>query len=509
MSGFDKTQNEMKEINLLNTKNIINTKTDYVEDVKKRVSLDDVNQNELNIQKEYMKEMHLRSQEFRERKGTAPKFFSLAMGCQMNTHDSEKLEGMLSEMGYEKTDKELEADFVIYNTCCVRENAEVKVYGKIGWLKHYKKDKPDLMIALCGCMTQQETVIQTLKQKHRHVDIVFGTFNLYKLPELMVTRTKSNRSVYDIWQEHQEIVEDLPSIREYKFKSSVNIMYGCDNFCTYCIVPYVRGRERSRLPEDIVKEITILAEDGVKEITLLGQNVNSYGKGLENKTSFADLIRMVNEIDGIERIRFSTSHPKDISEDVIDAMRDCDKVCKALHLPFQSGSTRVLKAMNRHYTKEDYLDLIKNAKEKIPELVFSTDIMVGFPTETEEDFQHTLDVIQEVGFVTAYTFCYSKRTGTPAATMEDQVPEEVVKDRFNRMLKIINDIIYEKNKKYVGEVVDVLVESISRTEPTTILTGRTDKNSLVHFEGDSSLIGEIVPVKVYDHTTFYLKAERI
>lgn len=466
-------------------------------------------QHELELQQQYMQEISEISEKYRETKGTAPKFYSLAMGCQMNTHDSEKLEGMLYEMGYEKTNEELEADFVIYNTCCVRENAEVKVYGKLGWLKHYKKTNPNLMVALCGCMTQQETVINTLKQKHKHVDIVFGTFNLYKLPELMVTRTKSNRSVYDIWQEHQEIVEDLPSVREFSFKSSINIMYGCDNYCTYCIVPYVRGRERSRQPEDIVKEVEKLVADGVKEITLLGQNVNSYGKGLENNTSFADLIRMVNEVEGLERLRFSTSHPKDISDDLIDAMKDCDKVCKSLHLPFQSGSTRVLKAMNRNYSKEDYLNIIKKVKEKIPEMMFSTDIMVGFPGEEEEDFQDTLEVIREVGFTTTYTFCYSIRTGTPAATMENQVPEEVVKERFNRMLEVINGIIFDLNKKQIGKTVKVLVETVSRTEPTTILTGRADNNSLVHFEGDENLIGEIVPVKVYDHTTFYLKAERI
>lgn len=468
-----------------------------------------ITQNELQLQKDYMKEIHTISQDYRKKHGIAPKFYSLAMGCQMNTHDSEKLEGMLYEMGYEKTEEELEANFVIYNTCCVRENAEVKVYGKLGWLKHYKKTNPNLTIALCGCMTQQETVISTLKQKHKHVDIVFGTFNLYKLPELMVTRTKSDRSVYDIWQEHQDIVEDLPSVREFSFKSSVNIMYGCDNFCTYCIVPYVRGRERSRKPEDIVYEVKKLVADGVKEITLLGQNVNSYGKGLEDKTSFADLIRMVNDVEGLERLRFSTSHPKDISDDLIDAMKDCDKVCNSLHLPFQSGSTKVLKAMNRNYTKEDYLDIIKKVKEKIPNMMFSTDIMVGFPSETEEDFQHTLDVIREVGFTTTYTFCYSKRTGTPASTMENQISEEDVKDRFGRMLKVINDIIFDLNKKQIGNIVDVLVETVSRTEPTTILTGRADNNCLVHFEGDESLIGQIVPVKVYDHTTFYLKAEMV
>lgn len=468
----------------------------------------EMSNSEIQMQKEFMNEIYDINKEYELANGKKPKFFSLAMGCQMNTHDSEKLEGMLAEMGYEKTQEEIEADFVIYNTCCVRENAEVKVYGKLGWLKHYKKTNPNLLVALCGCMTQQEVVIDTLKSKHKHVDIVFGTFNLYKLPELMVTRKRSDRSVYDIWQEHKEIVEDLPSIREFKFKASVNIMYGCDNFCTYCIVPYVRGRERSRHPDDIIREIENLVADGVKEITLLGQNVNSYGKGLDFEISFAQLIRKVNEIENLERIRFSTSHPKDISDDLIDAMRDCEKVCKLLHLPFQSGSSKILKAMNRHYTKEDYLNIIRKVKEKIPDMTFSTDIMVGFPNETEEDFQDTLDVINEVGYTTAYTFIYSKRTGTPAATMEEQVPEHITKERFNRMLAIINTGIYELNKQQLGKELLVLVESITRTEPV-ILTGRANNNSLVHFEGDENLIGQIVPVKVFDHTTFYLKAERI
>ena len=306
---------------------------------------------ELARQMEYIREIRQENDRYFAETGKHKKFYSLAMGCQMNAHDSEKLEGMLDEMGYERTQEETEADFIIYNTCCVRENAELKVYGKLGWLKHYKKENPDAVVALCGCMMQQDTVLETIRQKYRHVDLVFGTFNLYKLPELMKTREESGCTVFDIWQENQEVVEDLPSIRHFPYKASVNIMFGCNNFCSYCIVPYVRGRERSRTPEDILAEVRKLAADGVKEVMLLGQNVNSYGKNLENPVSFAELLRMVNEVEGIERIRFMTSHPKDMSDELILAMKECDKVCKNLHLPFQSGSTEILKKMNRHYTK--------------------------------------------------------------------------------------------------------------------------------------------------------------
>ena len=465
---------------------------------------------ELARQFEYMYRLRLINEADEAKMGRKKKFFSLAMGCQMNVHDSEKLDGMLNEMGYEKTDIETDADFIIYNTCCVRENAEQKVYGKLGWLKHYKKINPNLTIALCGCMMQQDTVIQTLRERYRYVDIVFGTFNLYKLPELMATRIESNRTVYDIWQEQKEVVEDLPSIRQYPFKSSVNIMFGCNNFCSYCIVPYVRGRERSRRPEDILAEVRRLVQDGVKEITLLGQNVNSYGKNLEEPIDFAQLLRMINQVEGLERIRFMTSHPKDLSDDLIAAMRDCDKVCKYLHLPFQAGSTEVLRRMNRRYTKEDYLELVRKAREAMPDLALSADIMVGFPGETEEDFQETMEVIRAVKFSATFTFFYSKRTGTPAAIMEDQVPEAVAKDRFDRMLAEINPIIYELNKKQVGTTVTVLVEEVGGPQNgKTILTGRADNHALVHFAGGADLVGQLVPVKIIDNTTFYLTGERV
>lgn len=436
-------------------------------------------------------------------------FYSLAMGCQMNAHDSEKLEGMLSEMGYERTEEEKEADFIIYNTCCVRENAELKVYGKLGWLKHYKETKnPNAIIALCGCMMQQETVLATLCQKYRHVDIVFGTFNLYKLPELVATCMETGETVYDIWQEHQEVVEDLPAIRHFPYKASVNIMFGCNNFCSYCIVPYVRGRERSRTPEDILAEVRKLAADGVKEVMLLGQNVNSYGKNLENPVSFAELLRMVNEVEGIERIRFMTSHPKDLSDELIKAMAECDKVCKYLHLPVQSGSDEILKRMNRHYTKESYMELVRKAREAMPGITLSTDIIVGFPGETEEDFQKTLDVIRQSRYSTAFTFIYSKRTGTPAATMENQVPEDVVKDRFDRMLDVLNPIVHEVHQEQVGKVMTVFAEETSKQDKS-ILTGRADNNMLVHFPGTEDLIGQMIPVKIINNKTFYLIGERI
>lgn len=463
---------------------------------------------ELERQMEFIQQIRKENEAYTAKTGRQKKFYSLAMGCQMNAHDSEKLEGMLDEMGYVRTDEETDADFIIYNTCCVRENAELKVYGKLGWLKHYKKENPDAVVALCGCMMQQDSVLQTIRQKYRHVDLVFGTFNLYKLPELMKTREESKSTVFDIWQEHQEVVEDLPSIRHFPYKASVNIMFGCNNFCSYCIVPYVRGRERSRNPEDILEEIKKLVADGVKEVMLLGQNVNSYGKTLENPITFAQLLRQVNEIEGLERIRFMTSHPKDMSDELIAAMKDCDKVCKNLHLPFQSGSSEILKKMNRHYTKEGYLELVRKVKEAMPDITLSTDIIIGFPGETEEDFLETLDVIRQVRYCTAFTFIYSKRTGTPAATMENQVPEDVVKERFGRMLDVLNPIVHEVTQEQVGKVLPVLVEECSKQD-AGILTGRTEQNTLVHFAGDATLIGQIVPVKITENKTFYVIGERM
>lgn len=462
---------------------------------------------EIERQNEIMAKIRQKNDKELMETGKQKYYFNLAMGCQMNAHDSEKLSGMMEQMGYVETQDEIQADFVIYNTCCIRENAESKVYGKLGWLKHYKEKNPNLRIALCGCMMQQETVLETIGKKHRHVDIIFGTFNLYKLPELMEIREKSNRTVVDIWQEQKEIVENLPHIRKYPFKACVNIVYGCNNFCSYCIVPYVRGRERSREKDDILREIKELAKGGTKEIMLLGQNVNSYGKTLETPISFAELLREVNEIEGIERIRFMTSHPKDLSDALILAMKECDKVVNQLHLPVQSGSTEILRRMNRKYTKESYLEVVRKVKQAVPDMAISTDIIVGFPGETETDFEDTLDVVRQVGYASAYTFIYSKRTGTPAATMENQVPEEVVKERFERLLNTLNPLIHQVGEANVGKTYQVLVEDYN-SENEGILSGRAPNNSLIHFKGSADLIGQIVPVEVVENKTFYFIGER-
>lgn len=426
-------------------------------------------------------------------------------GCQMNVHDSEKLSGIMKDIGFIETDNENEADMIIYNTCCVRENAENKIFGKLGYLKHLKQKNKNLKIVLCGCMMQEEEVIKTIKQKYKHVDIIFGTFNLYKFPELLQTSLESNSMIIDIWKEHKEIVEDLPIIRENKYKASVNIMYGCNNFCTYCIVPYVRGRERSREVNDIVNEIKLLANDGVKEVTLLGQNVNSYGKTLSVPVSFAKLLTIINEIDGIERIRFMTSHPKDLSDELIEAMKNCSKVCNHIHLPIQSGSSRILKNMNRNYTKEQYLTLVDKIKKAIPDIAITTDIIVGFPGETDEDIEDTIDVVKKVKFNSAFTFIYSKRTGTPAAKIKDDIPDEIIKKRFNKVLDAVNENIYIKTSEQVGNTYKVLIEEQSKTE--NILSGRTNNNSLVHIKGNSELIGKILDVNIIDCKTFYLIGE--
>jgi len=454
-------------------------------------------------QETYIKQIRMQNDLEKSKTSKQKHYYIATFGCQMNAHDSEKLAGMLEQMGYQKTDQENEADFILYNTCCVRENAEQKVYGKLGYLKYLKDMNKDLIIAICGCMMQQDTVLNIIKSKYPHVDIIFGTFNIYKLPELLQTYLETKETVIDIWNEHKDIVEDLPSIRKYKFKASVNIMYGCNNFCTYCIVPYVRGRERSRQPEDILNEIKELVADGVKEIMLLGQNVNSYGKTLKDGISFAQLLRKVNEIEGLKRIRFMTSHPKDLSDELILAMRDCDKVCKSLHLPFQAGSTEILKKMNRKYTKEQYLELAEKIQNTIPDIALTTDIIVGFPGENEEDFQDTLDVVRKVRFSGVYTFIYSKRTGTPAATMEGEVPEEICQRRFNELQEVLQPIVYEKSQEFYGKTVEILVEEKSKNKDS-YLTGRTDSGHLVHFEGDTSLIGQFVNVEIIEAKTYYL-----
>lgn len=423
------------------------------------------------------------------------------LGCQMNARDSEKMTAILEYIGYEETDGPV-ADFVLYNTCTVRENANLKIYGRLGYLKNYKKKNPAMKIALCGCMMQEPDEVEKIRKSYSFVDLVFGTHNIYKLAELLYTQIQSESRVMDVWEEAKEIVEDLPGKRKYPFKTGVNIMFGCNNFCSYCIVPYVRGRERSREPEDILNEIRGLAADGVVEIMLLGQNVNSYGKTLENPMSFAELLRKVNEIEGLQRIRFMTSHPKDLSDELIEAMRDCDKVCAHLHLPLQSGSSAILEKMNRKYTKEKYLGLVEKIKAAMPELSLTTDIIVGFPGETEEDFEETLDVVRKVRYDSAYTFIYSKRTGTPAAAMENQVPEEVVKERFSRLLKEVQSISAEITDSRVGQIVPVLMEEVNEQDDK-LITGRLSNNAVVHVPGDISMIGKIFPVRLNESKGFY------
>ena len=422
-------------------------------------------------------------------------------GCQMNFKDSEKLAGILEEIGYVETETEA-ADFVLLNTCTVRENANQKVYGHLGILKNYKKKNPHMMIALCGCMMQEELVVEKLKESYRFVDIIFGTHNIYKLAELLQTRLESDRMVVDLWKDAKEIVEDLPSVRKYTFKAGVNIMFGCNNFCSYCIVPYVRGRERSREPEDIIHEIEDMVSEGVVEIMLLGQNVNSYGKTLEHPISFAQLLERVEQIPGLKRIRFMTSHPKDLSDDLITVMAKSEKICRHMHLPVQSGSSRLLERMNRRYTKEHYLELVRKLREAIPDISLTTDIIVGFPGETEEDFEETLDVVRQAEYDSAYTFIYSKRTGTPAANMPDQVPDDVVKERFNRLLQVVAESSAKRTGRLEGQTAEVLVEGISEQDPSMI-TGRLSNNLLVHFPGDESYIGKLCKVHLDQAKGFY------
>ncbi len=424
-------------------------------------------------------------------------------GCQMNENDSERLAGMLSEMGYSECDSRENSDLIIFNTCCVRENAEQKVYGHLGALKKLKKYNPNLIIAICGCMMQQPEIVEYIKKTYKHVDIIFGTHNLYKLPELLNTAIETKKVVIDVWDSTGSIAEKMPISRKDSLKAWVTVMYGCNNFCSYCIVPYVRGRERSRSIEEIRDEVETLARDGCKEITLLGQNVNSYGKDLEGNFTFAGLLRELNGIKGIERIRFMTSHPKDLSDELIYAIRDCEKVCEHLHLPVQAGSSKILEAMNRSYSKEQYLELLNKIRLQIPDITLSTDIIVGFPGETEQDFEETLDVVSKVKFDLAYTFLYSKRTGTPAAKNPNQVSEEIKKARFDRLIALQNSICYTINESLLGEEVEVLVEGISKNSKTTY-TGRTRGNKIVNFIGSEEIVGKLVKVKIENINSFSL-----
>ncbi len=432
------------------------------------------------------------------------KYLIRTFGCQMNEHDSEKISWILENMNYTSTHDIKEADFIIYNTCLIRENAELKVYGHLGALKALKKKKPDLMIAVCGCMMQKQEIRNVITSKHKHVDLIFGTNNIHKLPQLIANNLKTGETIIDILEDTREIDESIDANRKYSYKAFVNIMYGCNNFCTYCVVPYTRGRELSRDPNNILKEIRELANSGCKEITLLGQNVNSYGKSLDKSYTFPDLLRSIDKIKGIERIRFMTSHPKDLSDDLIECFGELDNLCPHLHLPIQSGSNKVLKEMNRKYTREDILDKINKLKLVNPDIAVSTDIIVGFPGESEEDFLKTIDLVKEVGFEFAYTFLYSVREGTIAAKMKEQIDYKVKHDRFQRLTDVLNDITLKDNKQLLGEVVKVLVEDTSKNNPD-VLTGRTDKFKLVHFKGDRNLIGKIVNIRIQDVKTFTLE----
>ena len=477
-------------------------------------------------------------------------------GCQMNSRDSEKISGILTEAGYKLTENELEADFVLFNTCTIRENANEHLYGRLGRLKQVKKKNPEMVIAICGCMMQEADEVLKMRTKYPYVDLIFGTHNFYMFAELyfellakrsgiyisaessiheMVASsdndlhkaeklksydTKKNkdeliklstRPVVSVWKDNEDIVEELPSLRKFPFKQGVNIMFGCNNFCSYCIVPYVRGREKSRLPEEIIKEVKKLGEDGVKEIMLLGQNVNSYGKNLETPMTFAELLKLVDEEAGkcgIERIRFMTSHPKDLSDELIEVMKNGKHICRQFHLPLQSGSSKILKRMNRHYDREGYMQRVYKLKEAMPDISISTDIIVGFPGEKEEDFNETLEVVREVEYDSAFTFIYSKRLGTPAASYDDQIDEEAVKKRFDRLLEVQNEIAEKNCIKLLNKELPVLFEEVNQQD-NSLITGRLENNALVHVRGNKELIGTIKNVKLTQAHGFYYTGEII
>lgn len=457
---------------------------------------------ELTLQKKYMKKAASYVADLEAQIGHKPLCCVTTFGCQMNARDSEKLLGILTQIGYTPTDREEEADFVIYNTCTVRDNANQRVYGRLGFLNSLKRKRPHLKIALCGCMMQEDSVIEKIRKSYRFVDLIFGTHNIFKFAELLVIMFENHEMIIDIWRETDQIVEDLPVNRKYPYKSGINIMFGCNNFCSYCIVPYVRGRERSREPKDILREIERLVADGVVEVMLLGQNVNSYGKNLDHPITFAQLLREVEQIEGLKRIRFMTSHPKDLSDELIEVMKHSDKICRHLHLPVQAGSDRILQAMNRRYTKEQYLTLVDKIKTAMPDIAITTDIIVGFPGETLEDVEETIDVVRKVQYDNAFTFIYSKRTGTPAAAMENQVPEEVVKVGFDRLLKVVQDTARERAARLQGQVMEALVEEVNEQDES-LMTGRLSNNMLVHFPADRSMTGQIIKVSLDTCHGFY------
>lgn len=466
--------------------------------------------NEIEKQEQYMKKVEIINS------GKNLKYNILTMGCQLNENDSEKLCGMLEKMGYIKTDNIKEADLALFNTCCVRENAEERLFGKLGELKKLKEEK-GIIIAIGGCMMQEKHITDKIKQSYPFVDILFGTHTLHKFPEDLYKVLEQKRKQEDIIDIDGEIYEGIPIKRDSKIKASVTIMNGCNNFCSYCIVPYVRGRERSRQPRDIINEVRELAEKGYKEITLLGQNVNSYLRverekkiefeQYEGVNSFATLLKAINKMQGIERIRFVSPHPKDFTDDVIEAIATCDKVCKLVHLPLQAGNTKVLKEMNRKYTKEQYLALVEKMKANIPNLTLSTDIIVGFPGETEEEFEDTLDVVRKVNFEQVYMFIYSRRVGTPGDRMENQVPEEEKHKRFNRLKELVESQIAVNNQKYIGTIQKVLIEGESKNNKE-MLTGRTDSNKVVVLEGPKEWIGTMQSLKIVSEHMWYLKGEK-
>ena len=472
-----------------------------------KLDLDKINRNEAPPQEEPARQYYFMAKcrnwvnAFTQENGRPPRACVTTFGCQMNARDSEKLMGILEAVGFCPTDSE-QADFVIYNTCTVRDNANQRVYGRLGELNRYKKQNPQMKVALCGCMMQEPTVIEKLKKSYPFIDLIFGTHNIYKFAELLCASFETEGMLIDIWEDTDKIVEDLPVDRKYPFKSGINIMFGCNNFCSYCIVPYVRGRERSREPKEILREIERLVAEGVVEVMLLGQNVNSYGKNLDESITFAELLREVEKIEGLQRIRFMTSHPKDLSEELIEVMKQSKKICRHLHLPLQSGSTRILQQMNRRYTKEQYLELAERIRREIPDIAITTDIIVGFPGETAEDLEETLDVVRRVKYDNAFTFIYSKRTGTPAAAMPDQVPPEQVKEGFDRLLKLVQETAREQVAKYQGQVMEALIEEVNESD-ASLVTGRLSNNTIVHLPGDASMIGQILPVSLDECHGFY------
>jgi len=427
-------------------------------------------------------------------------------GCQMNEHDSEAIAGILEQLGYVSTDEETAADLVVLNTCAIRENAENRVFGELGRLKQLKVENPDLILAICGCMSQEESVVDKILKKYQQVDLIFGTHNIHRLPEYLHEALIAKERVVEVWSGEGEIIENMPRVRANAVKGWVNIMYGCDEFCTYCIVPYTRGRERSRLPEDVIKEVKELSEAGYKEVTLLGQNVNAYGKDFKDRDyTFGSLLDDLGALD-IPRIRFTTSHPHDFDELMVATLAKRGNLMEYVHLPVQSGNDTILKRMNRRYTRESYLQLVRDLRAAIPDVAITTDIIVGFPGETEEQFQDTLSLAKEVGYDGAFTFIYSPREGTPAAKMEDDVTDAEKKDRLYRLNDLINADAQAGNARFEGELVEVLVEGPSKNDDT-VLSGYTRHQKLVNFKGNPSLIGEIVNVKITEAKTWHLFGE--